>query len=359
MNNCEICIINLKKDYGRYLSSQNIIKVFGGNFIEAYDCNKINKNGYLEILQNSNVYTQSAKQTKREILQNFYNKSNKDYILIFEDDIYLHNDLFTDQSIIFNQINSFISKKKPKLLYLGISKEFRSSYNNTSHLKFVSFVDKFDTNIKLCSGAYGFMLRKDMIPYVLLRIDNPTFSKNPFDIYCLSYISYTYPDDSYVIEPQLVVPDISHSNIRKNYNQDLMWNILGTNMTNYYIPIIGILYSNVINIESFEHFNKSINCITPIIKIIYYGKKVKNTEIYDTLEIAKRKKIYSSDNIICHIHTNTNIKIKHYSGEKIINLIVSNKSCKNLKIFNNDNNELFHINYLNSTGDEQIITEDL
>ena len=135
MDNSDTYIINLKKDYGRYLSSQNIIKVFGGSFIEANDCNKLNDKGYVTEWKDSNTYTQSAKQTKRKILEEFYKKSDKKYITIFEDDIYLNNDLMCNKrNNILDQLNSFVLKKSPKLLYFGISREFTSTNICTSQI---------------------------------------------------------------------------------------------------------------------------------------------------------------------------------------------------------------------------------
>jgi len=361
MDNSETYIINLKKDYGRYLSSQNIVEIFGGSFIEAYDCNDIDKNGYVINWKDMTIYTQSAKQTKRKILENFYNKSNKQYIVIFEDDIYLHHDLFNSdkKNIIFDQINQFLNNRSPALLYFGITKEFTSSNNDTSKIKFISFIDKFDKNIKLCPGAFGFVLRRDMIPFVLIRIDNPIFFNNPFDIYCLSYISYMYPSESYVLDPQLVVPDISHSNIRKNFDQTLLWKKLGTSSTNYMIPIIGIMYVKVMSDKSFYFFNKMITCITPIIKILYYGDNYKNKNIFDSLTDAKKEKIFTSRELECNIYTNTNVLIKHYSGKKLLDLIFFHKKYKKLKIVNGHNIELFLIEYFNSEILDHVVTCDL
>lgn len=360
MDNSDTYIINLKKDYGRYLSSQNIIKVFGGSFIEANDCNKLNDKGYVTEWKDSNIYTQSAKQTKRKILEEFYKKSDKKYITIFEDDIYLHNDLIRDKkNNILDQLNSFVLKKSPKLLYFGISREFTSTNICTSQIEFISFAEKFGKTIKLCSGAYGFMLRKDMIPYVLMRIDNPIFGTNPFDIYCLSYIAFVYPCESYVINPQLVVPDITHSNIRKNFDQSVLWKALKTSMNLYHIPIIGIMYVNVINEKSFNYFNKMISCIAPTIKILYYGNTYENKEIFYSLEDAKKEIIFTSAQILCNIYTSTDIIIKHYSGKKILDHIIYHKNNKKITILNESNIKLFSVEYLGSETSEETIIDDL
>ena len=204
-------------------------------------------------------------------------------------------------------------------LYFGISKEFTSTNNSTDKLIFTSFSDKFTKTIKLCSGAYGFMLRKDMIPHVIMRIDNPIFDTNPFDIYCLSYISYVYPSESYVIDPQLVVPDISHSNIRRNFDQQLMWKALKTNEINYFVPIIGIMYINVISKESFEYFNKMM-----IISEIYYlsvqiGKqciRIPINKLYIKKEQVYVLKGQGIPKIIEHDVYNVS-----YKGDIIINII--------------------------------------
>lgn len=359
MQNSETYIINLKKDYGRFLISKNIINIFKCKNIEAYDCNEIDSNGYIIKWKDSNTYTQSAKKTKRDIFSNFMKYSKEDYIIIFEDDIYLHNNLMKHNNII-EQLNNFVKTKSPKLLYFGLSKCFKSDNTNTDKINFISFNEHFKDTIKLCSGAYGFMLRRDMIEHVIMRIDNPSFDQNPFDIFCLSYISYMYPMESFVTNPHLVVPNIEHSNIRRNFDQQILWSNLNTNYLNYDIPIIGIMYVNVIDELKFEYFNKMMMCITPIIKILYYSDNVTNNkEIHKSLEIVKNKNIYSTMPIICNIYTTNNISIKHFSGKKILDSIFNYKKYNILTILNLNNIELFRVKYLNNETTEITIMEDI
>lgn len=351
MNNTDTYIINLKKDYGRYLNSLNTINIFGGKIITATDPNKC-IDGYINQWKPPNIYTQSAKQTKRQILSDFLTNSSNQYITIFEDDIYIHNDLYsTKKGDIFNQLNNFISKKSPKLFYFGISRFFTSTNENTLDLKFTSFKTKFRENIKICSGAYGFMLHRDMIKYVLMRIDNTTFDENPFDLFCLSYISQKYPYDSYVVDPHIVVPDICHSNLRKNFNQNVLWSTLKTKNIYYYIPIIGIMYVNVLTQKSLNHFNKLITCMTPIISVYYYGQ----LESTKTLDDAKKANIYSSTDIKYHIFTNSDVFIKYMSGYKLFELIQNNK---NIIIFSKDK-EVFNIKCLTCDLEYEKINCDL
>jgi hypothetical protein len=119
------------------------------------------------------------------------------------------------------------------------------------------------------------------------------------------------------------------------------------------------MYVNVINVKSFDYFNKMISCIAPTIKILYYGSISENKEIFCSLEDAKKETIFTSTRMLCNIYTNTNITIKHYSGKKILDHIISHKNNKKIIILNNSNAKLFSVEYLGSETTEETIMDDL
>ena len=109
----------------------------------------------------------------------------------------------------------------------------------------------------------------------------------------------------------------------------------------------------------YKYFNKMISCIAPTIKILYYGIKSENKEIYNSIEYAKKEIICTSLQIICNIYTDTNIIIKHYSGKKILENIISGQHNKKMTILNNNNIKLFFVEYLGSKTTEETIIDDL
>lgn len=339
---CDQYLINLKKDYGRLIFSSDIIEIFNPQIFEGNDCNydNLSSDGYLNNILESTTYTKSAKKTKKLLLEHFLNTSKKKYIVVFEDDTYLHIDMFdkSKKNNIFKQLNNFIQKKSPKLLYFGTSRHFTSENLYTTNIKFVSFNEQFKNEPDLCSGAYGFILRRDMIPTVLMRIKNDTLENMPFDLFCLSYIGKTYPNECFVTNPHIIVPNIEGSNIRASYNQNIVWNTLMTKKELYHTnKVIGIMYvsTNVdTNIDTINHFNKTITCLTPIIKVVYVNNQFKKTNETNT----------SYQFIIrCDIE----IKIKYFSGKNIIDTIIeNNKFCKFLEI-SNSTQILFKIEYAN------------
>lgn len=346
MNICESYIINLKKDYGRLICSREIINIFDATVFEGNDCNDLDDNGYLLNIKTNVEYTQSAKLTKKLLLEHFLKTSNKKYIMVFEDDVYLHADLFDDKKRkqLFKNINEFLQKNKPQLLYLGISRHFISSETSTDNLSFISFKENFGEKIDLCSGAYGFILSRDMISIVLMRIANETLKDFAFDLFCLSYIGKTYPTECFVINPHIVVPDIEHSNIRDGNSQSIIWRQLGANLTNYQITTMGYAYVKTdVNADT-KYFDKMMMSLTPLIKIIYYSKK----------------KIINRTNAHFIIDTTLDKKIKYTSAQQIIDTIITNlNKCNQLTISNSLNVVIFTVTYFNNLTEKINILIDI
>lgn len=333
INSSDAFIINLKKDYGRHVCSQNIIKTFNAKIFCGYDCNKINENNYLTKTEDKLIYTMSAKKSKENLLNKFLQSSNKDYLIVFEDDVYLHSDLLDDNKKlnIFTQINKFLKKNKPKLLYFGISRYFKSDNLDINNIIFTSFDQKFGENIELCSGAYGFVISRDMIKVLLTRINNETIREMPFDLYCLSYISKIYPTESFVMNPHLVVPNIESSNIRESFSQEAMWKSLLANKKMYYMPFLGYMIINVINnkkIKISELLIKTIKSLEPLIKIINYNGEQINL-------FPNRNNLLMFPKMVL-IELNNLSQIKYLSAETIINVILNNNSHTNIFNFNNE-----------------------
>jgi hypothetical protein len=333
--NCEIVLINMKKDYGRYLYVNEIMRLFNPKIVGGNDCNIINKYGYIQEWKNKIEYTESAKKTKKQILIDFL-KSEKDYLLILEDDIYMLDELFDkDKFIIFiEKINKFL-ETNPILLYLGICNNFICN-NKIEDLDFVSFSDsKKPTSF----GAHSFIINKQFVNIVLTRINNSTFYGYPFDLSCLGYLQKLYPEKCFVCNPHIFIQNVEGSNIRNSVNQIVALNQL--KLTNIYTePIIGILKVDIIDlcdINNILYFKKMITCIQPIIKVIYDD-------------------FILNDNIKFIMKCKSNIKLKYNNIHNLFDLLLNN-TYKYIELFNNDHILLFEITdmfIINSTNHKNI-----
>lgn len=346
MNNSQTFLINLKKDFGRYICSQNVSSIFGSKVFVGYDCNKINDKGYLSNVEHKTKYTSSAKKSKELLINNFLKTSTKDYLIIFEDDVYIHVDLFNSEKrkCIFEQINSFLDTKKPKLLYFGISRHFISD-NTSEKIIFKSFSENFEQNkIDLCSGAYGFAIHRDMLDIINMRINNETIKDMPFDLFCLSYISKMYPNESFVMNPHLVVPNIETSNIREKFSQDVVWKMLHTEKNLYVMPFLGYLYINTsksdINCNKFELFDKSLRSLEPLIKIVYFDneKPCLNVDNKNKETLLLFPKYVTIDLIKIY-------PLKYFSAKTIIELIQNNNLYDYVQIVDKQDENIMNITY--------------
>jgi hypothetical protein len=340
IKDCESYLINLKKDYGRLLFSYDIIEIFKTKIFEGNDCNKLNDTGHLKNILKLKDYTKSAKKTKKLLFEHFLTTSSAKYIMVFEDDAYLHIDLFDNNKKLklFARLNEFIQKNSPRLLYFGTSRHFTSENLDTDNIKFVSFNEQFSGKPDMCSGAYGFILRRDMIPIVLMRILNKTLDDNPFDLFCLSYLGKVYPRECWVTNPHIVVPNIEGSNIRDGYSQTIVWDSLKTKKSFYNTEKeLGVLFVTGIELLSHDdskYFKKMVSCLSPIIRIIWHKKR--NEDILDNYKFI--------------IECDSTIEIKYNSGKTIVDTIIEKQSnCKYLTIFKLDQQEysVFKIEYLN------------
>lgn len=350
MDNCDTYIINMKKDYGRRLCTELIAQIFNAQYFDGIDENDLDDHGNVIYWKKSCEYTRCAKKTKELILRNFLKTSKNDYVMIFEDDIYLHKNMVDkdDRFLIIDQLNNFLKEKKPGLLYLGVSGNFTSKNNNIKKIDFVPYNKSTPT-----TGAYAFILHRNYIDIIMTRINNLTFKYDPFDLHCLSYFAINNPGKAFITDPHIIVSDISSSNIRHNREQNTFYNSMKMSNLNYYIPFIGIMYVKIINIRNFDYFRKNITMFTPVIKLIYYPipeltidkEQYKGVIICDNLEECKKIN-FDLGNSKFHLFTSTDKKIKYNSSKLIFDTIekYNNKCCK-LNILNELKNLILMVEY--------------
>jgi GR25 family glycosyltransferase involved in LPS biosynthesis len=243
-------MITTKYSLGKRNFSKKAKEVFDAEYIYGIENNKY-ENGYPTELQDYKEGTKMAKMTKYNILKNFVQKSKNEYILILEDDVYVNKKMINNGNKILKQIIEFLYKNTPKVLYLGLNYTLEN-FNDYDEIEFENILP----NGKF-SGAYGFIVSKQMAHELITKIDNETPTK-PFDIYVLSYLAKKYYDNCYYVNPYLVLPDISSSLIRQSFKQSIIWNKVNNNNEYYYGIKKGIIMIKTEN----EEYRKTFNFFT-------------------------------------------------------------------------------------------------
>lgn len=222
-----IYIRNLLKRNDRYIQLKYKIKKYKINcFIFRFDnCNN-NKN----IISLFNNYYKTPSITDNELKNGKYKMSINEYgyifstieilkhsiknninnILLLDDDFILHND-------INNLLPLKINKLPPwKLLFLGCSQWIPTKNINNDYYK----------PYKTC-GTFAIALKDE---YIEKYLNNLYTLHCPADNYPLWELFDNY---SYVIIPNLIIADVTNSDLRDNRNQYETAKILGWNMNNY------------------------------------------------------------------------------------------------------------------------------
>lgn len=334
INDCDTYMINLEKDVGRKLNSKPVLDLFNCVIWKAHDGNIITFDNNKESIKWTDVIkgTEAAKYTKIQLLNHFIKHSKQKYLLIFEDDCYLHSDLIGNNNKIelFNtKLNNFLLNNKVSLLYLGVSRHIKPKATNISECYFESFSDYFQNDIKKCSGAYGVIINRDVIKLILARAVNSTLYGKPFDLTCLGFISDQNPNTTYVMHPPLVVPDITQSNIRESTKQELFWKKLQVDKNKYNLCTIGTICVWIDTVTNIIDFYKKLNSVKPAVSVVFFTDKLCD----ELLFIDKLKKctndIYNSKNIMNYlqhkkqiVRINTSDFIRYKCGELLINKFI-------------------------------------
>lgn len=358
-------IINMKKDIGRRKNIDHFCEQIGASYWDGIDEAQIDKNGYLINITDEISSTINAKNAKLNLFNHFLKSNQTDeYLWLFEDDIYIHKSFYSE----VGKVNDFLIKEKPLLFYLGVSnnKVFDYNYNDIINIELLfkntqAVHDEQKTcllKIKPCSGAYGVIIRRSIIPNLISYIKNPGLIKYPFDNSCLGKIQINFPNKCFVTNPPLVVPDITISNIRKNYDQKKYWNKFNINPNIYIYPkyfyLFVVINDNFIDKLLISEFKNLYKLFCPYFKIIYLCDKINiNTSEYYEFLITNGNKVDDiiNDKLLLekyngyYLKTTINVIFKYYEGEKIINCIENN--IKNFDILqfkiNKQNKESYFI----------------
>lgn len=325
-----IYFIHLKKDIGRYEHFKHLYNEIGGIIWDGVYNVPMDSNMILLNRLASGESTYYAKQAKINMFKHFLEHCKSDHIIVFEDDIMWDKDFVSK----FNKIK--LSLRDPKLqnwklIYFGVSSKIEKEV--TPILKFDNFELGLLPESKNASytGAYGFILHRDVINLVIEKAEQDHLKYKPFDITCLGTIQKMYNQNCYITIPQLIIADVTSSNIRNIRSQLVFNRVMSWNIDNYITPkginMYVICDNNITKIEVFLVYFTSL---VPTVKIHLLIKKSNSIHIKRFLESCNT--INMSYNLIDSFNMNY-----------IQNFINQN---------NNSNNEFIFIanNYLSING---------
>ena len=212
----KIYILNLERRNIKRERMIKIMKKYNIKYEIVYgEDNKdfINQNEYKTDVFNNNINIGEYCCSKSMIkILNDAKKNKFKKILIFEDDILLSKDF--EKNIIEILQNKDIKKNRWKLLFLGSSDKIENidkkvNKNNTN-------CQIYKVNNKI-SGAFAIGISMDIADQIIIEAKKYI---SPFDLNPLRKIITNY--DCYCIYPNLVIADVTESDIRDN-NKNSNW----------------------------------------------------------------------------------------------------------------------------------------
>lgn len=264
-----IFIIHMNHDIGRFEHMEEFRKIVNGVYWEGEYVVPCDKDQFKLKMTDRDQGTFAAKTAKIKLFKYFLENCDQDYIIVFEDDIIWHKKFYKYWSKTLDIIKR---NDDWKLLYFGVSGSLNKDY--IDELKEEFQIVNLPTG-KIFTGAYGFILRRDVIKDVLEKAEDPSLKYVAFDYTCLGHIQTKFRDQCFITIPELTIVDVSNSNIRGARKQDDFIQTMGWNLNNYYMRNkinLFILVNN--NYHKIERCLKEMNVLYPLIKvhIIHIGK---------------------------------------------------------------------------------------
>jgi hypothetical protein len=175
-----------------------------------------------------------------------------------------------------------------------------------------------NTNYRF-SGAYGVIIHRSIMQSMIYRSDDPNLYNKPFDIYTLGHFQTRHPLECYVCHPQIVVPDITISDIRNPRSQNDFWELCHVNKSDYLLheslPLYILTDSNELKIRQFINI---LSMFIPYVKPIFvhsvlceentvvklYGNSYEVLLVNDFSEQTIKKSIHHSCYALTSIYVN-------------------------------------------------------
>lgn len=268
-NNTNIFFINMKKNVGKRTLIDNIVKKLNAMLWNGVDKSIYDQNGILLNSFGHDERTRAAKEAKINLFEYFLKNCSHDYLVLFEDDIILHKKFYD----YFDILIDFANKKDFKLIYMGVSCNVSSEQYKLDKLE-IKPLPK--TGYRL-SGAYGVIIHRSIMPSLINRSNDPLLYNRPFDIYSLGHVQLCQPNNCYICYPQLVIPDITISDIRNPRSQDAFWRICHIDKDQYVqhetLPLYVLADTNE---DKIKQFIGILSIFIPFVRPIFICKNGEN-----------------------------------------------------------------------------------
>lgn len=262
----------MDKNVGKRTIINNMIMRLGGRIWDGVDLSTYDTNGILLKMPTMIDKTRAAKEAKLNLLTYFINHCSDDFLVLFEDDVILHHNFYN----YFDQIIHFAEHNKFKLIYMGASCRIDKVHTifDTQNLAIM----KLPIMKYRISGAYGIIIHKSIMQTMIRHSNDPFLYKKPFDIYTLGHIQMRYPEECFICEPQIVIPNITISDIRGPRMQNNFWECCNIDKYNYLLnPSLPMYILMDMNEKKIQQFLMLISMFIPYIRPIFvYSNNEKN-----------------------------------------------------------------------------------
>lgn len=268
-NNSNIFFINMKKNVGKRALIRNVVDRLNAVIWDGVDKSIYDHNGILLNSFGHGERSRAAKEAKLNLFEYFLKNCKQDYLVLFEDDIILHKKFYDH----FNTLINFANNRDFKLIYMGVSCSVPGEEYNHDKLD-IKLLPK--TGYRF-SGAYGVIIHRSIMQSLINRSNDPLLYNRPFDIYSLGHVQLCQPDDCYICYPQLVIPDITISDIRNPRSQDTFWRLCHVNKEHYilhdFLPLYVLTDTNE---DKIKQFIGIISIFIPYVRPIFICKNNEN-----------------------------------------------------------------------------------
>lgn len=285
--------INLHKNIGKKLFVNDIVKKLSGHFWEGIDKSIYDDNGILLQTFGHDISTRAAKEAKINLFKYFLRSalthSSSEYLVLLEDDVCIHKNF----DIYFEQIIQFATTQKFKLIYMGVSCKVILPEKKDANVLTIEKLPRVNYSY---SGAYGVIIHKSIMKSIISRANDLYLYNKPFDIYSLGHVQKCYPDECFICNPQVIIPDVTTSDIRGYCDQELFWSYCNIDKKNYIVPRRLPMYILTDgNKMKHDDINIILKMFTPYVNPIY-------VPITDTNNFSQS--IENTEHIITNIYTN-------------------------------------------------------
>jgi hypothetical protein len=296
--NMNVFCINLHKNIGKKLFVNDIVKKLSGQFWDGIDKSVYDDTGILLQTFGHDISTRAAKEAKINLFKHFLVHSKYEYLILLEDDICIHKNF----DMYFKQVIQFANTQKFKLIYMGVSCKVNLPEKKENNIFTIERLPHVNYSY---SGAYGVIVHKSIMKSIISRANDLYLYNKPFDIYSLGHVQKCYPNECFICNPQIIIPDITTSDIRECNDQEIFWSCCHIDKKNYIIPKRVPMYILTDDVKiKHDDMNILIKMFTPYVIPIYVQIRTKLGSLPITDINIFSRSIENIECIITNIYTN-------------------------------------------------------